>query len=76
MFRVPYDKVALHADKYIVYTAISYGTSLSSHYWKMYLFFLDACGWDDYSYDMETLARIDASWDIISHFINEKIIWN
>jgi len=25
---------------------------------------------------METLARIDASWDIISHFINEKIIWN
>jgi len=71
MFRIPYETVAIEADKYIICMAIEYDSYLVSYYWKMYLFFLDACGWDDRSYDNETIARVDENWDI-----KEKIIWN
>jgi hypothetical protein len=72
MTKIPYDLVAIEADKLIVRMALS-SMYESYHYFRLYLFYLDACGWDEKSFDRETLRRIDAAWD---QFFKIKVIWN
>lgn len=72
MTKIPYDLVALEADKLIVRMALS-SIYDSHHYFKLYLVYLSACGWTEYEFDNETLCRIDAAWDSL---FKPKIIWN
>lgn len=72
MTKIPYDLVALEADKLIVRMALS-SIYDSYHYFRLYLHYLSACGWTEYEFNRETLHRIDAAWD---SFFKPKIIWN
>jgi hypothetical protein len=35
----------------------------------MYLLYINACGWSERDFDLETLSRIDSSWED-NRFIN------
>lgn len=72
MTKVPYDLVAIEADKLIVRMALSSIYDSYRHF-RLYLAYLSACGWTEYEFDRETLIRIDAAWD---QFFRTKIIWN
>jgi len=72
MTKIPYDLVALEADKLIVRMALS-PIYESYVYFRMYLFYLSACGWSEYEFDNETLIRIDEAWD---NLFKQKTIWN
>lgn len=62
MTRVPYEVVAIEADRIIMKMVIASSWDSAFHYWDLYLEFLDACGWSDREFDCETLKRIDAAW--------------
>lgn len=70
--RIPYELISIEADKLIIRSLIS---ELHYYkYYKLYLNFLEACGWTDKEYDEETLKRIDRNWDLL--FKDKFIIWN
>jgi len=73
MVKLPYDLIVLEADKLITGMALSSDFNSSTHYWRKYILYIDACGWTDYEYDLETMLRIDAAWDQISF---KKPTWN
>lgn len=58
--KLPYEQVAFEADKLILKIVTS---SNSIHWRKVYYAFLEATGWNDASFDKETLNRIDKGWD-------------
>ena len=60
--KIPYDLVAIEANKLIVRMALSSYIDYSNNY-KLYLFYIEACGWDDSSFDKELLKRINSNWD-------------
>lgn len=62
MVRLPYEVVALEANRMIVRMALAPTLRLSIHYWQRYIQFITACGWTDREFDKETLRRIDANW--------------
>ena len=66
MSRIPYDIVSIQANILIINMALS----CSNYYWQLYIAYIEACGWSDQEYDIETLHRIDAAWD------NEQQVWN
>lgn len=68
MTRVPYEIVAIEANKIIVKMA----ASSSWDYWEQYIAYIEVCGWTDWEYDLETLKRIDAAWETIRF----RRIWN
>ncbi len=72
MAKIPYDLVAIEADKLIIRMALS-SIYDSYHCFRLYLHYLSACGWTEYEFDNETLCRIDAAWDTI---FGTKIVWN
>lgn len=63
MTRLPYDTIALEAERIIMKMVLAPSWETSHYYWKLYLGYIDACGWDNESYDQELLKRVDASWD-------------
>lgn len=71
MPRVPYEMVALEADRLIIRMVIAPTPRQASYYWELYLGYISACGWTDRELDQETLRRIDAAWDNI-----RRKIWN
>lgn len=73
MVKVSYDLIVLEVDKLITSMALSSDFDSSCHYWNQYIFYIDACGWTDYEYDLETMRRIDLAWDQINI---KKTIWN
>jgi hypothetical protein len=60
MYKVPYDMIAMEADRLVILTIISPQTYLAQYY-----DFLMACGWTDWEFDLETLRRVDAIWERI-----------
>jgi hypothetical protein len=44
------------------FKAISEGADLIDTYDKV-IEFIEACGWDNKTFDEETLKRVDANWD-------------
>lgn len=64
MARLPYEVVALEADRIIVRMALAPTLQLSLKYWRRYIDFITACGWTDRELDKETLRRIDRNWNV------------
>ena len=62
MARVPYEIVSVEADRIIVRMATAPTWELAIYYWKVYLEYIEICGWSDREFDNETLKRIDAAW--------------
>lgn len=71
MARIPYEIVAIEADRLIVRMVLSYEVGLSLYYWELYLGYITACGWTDREFDLETLRRVDAAWENI-----KRHLWN
>ncbi len=65
MSQIPYESVAIEADRLIVKMVLATTWAQMDYYWDVYLVFLDACGWTDKEFDAETLKRIDATWSHI-----------
>lgn len=63
MARVPYEVVAIEADRIIMKMVIASSWDEATYYWDVYLGYITACGWNNKSYDEETLKRVDNSWD-------------
>jgi hypothetical protein len=75
MPRLPYDLVAIEADKILVKMVCA--PSWRAHeFFERYLLFITACGWTDLEFDMETLRRVDAAWDLMARLRERKIILN
>jgi hypothetical protein len=71
--KLPYEIVALEASKLIVRMALSnYSDYYDNH--RLYLGFIEACGWTNTEYDEETMVRIDHAWDF--YLKNKSIVWN
>jgi len=57
--RLPYEVIVMQADRLIIKMVLS---SNPTYYWDQYILLLEACGWTDLEFDMETLRRIDRNW--------------
>lgn len=68
MTKVPYDLIAIEADRLIIRMVLSslYGYT----FYLKYLLYLSACGWTDKEFDLETLRRIDCSWEEKNYLLN------
>lgn len=55
--KLPYDIIVIEAFKLIDDAVISYDSDLSK-----YLDYIEACGWTNLEFDLETLKRIDCNW--------------
>jgi hypothetical protein len=61
MKSIPYEVVAIEADKLIVQIALSsWDTCI---YIQKYILLVTACGWNPDRFDQEMLRRIDRAWD-------------
>lgn len=61
MARIPYEIVAIEANRIIVRMALAPSWE-AYNYWEQYIVFIEVCGWTDFEFDQETLKRIDMSW--------------
>jgi len=61
--RIPYELVAVETE--IILMKIITSDQLE-YWWDYYHAYLEAVGWDDNDFDIETLRRIDESWDNIT----------
>jgi len=57
--KLPYEAFVIQADHLIVQMVIA---SDPIYYWDQYTLLLEACGWTDLEFDLETLRRIDLAW--------------
>ena len=71
MPRIPYEIVAIEANRILIKMAITSSWEESYHFWDLYLEYIDACGWTDREFDRETLRRIDLNWEI-----SKRKVWN
>jgi len=71
MPRVPYEIVAIEAERLIIRMALSPTIRGSIHFWRRYIEYIEACGWTDREFDRETLKRIDAAWESL-----RRQLWN
>ncbi len=71
MLRVPYELVAIEADRLIVRMAVAPTPRQASYYWDLYIVYIEACGWTDREMDLETMRRVDAAWENL-----RRQIWN
>jgi hypothetical protein len=62
MKRLPYDMVIAVATQ-LLNKAASSAEEMRFIYFEEYKKYLESCGWDDSSFDMETLKRIDQNWN-------------
>jgi hypothetical protein len=62
MFRIPYDVIAIEADRLIIKMVIASSREESFHYWNLYLEYIAACGWTNQEFDQEMMRRIDKNW--------------
>ena len=60
MKKIPYDLIAIEADKLISRMVLS---SEEKNYYLIYLLYINACGWSEKDFNSETLSRIDSSWE-------------
>lgn len=60
MKKIPYDLIAIEADKLISRMVLS---SEEKNYYELYLLYINACGWSEKDFDRETLSRIDSAWE-------------
>jgi len=63
MAKLPYDVVALEANKLLDNLYRAKDLDEASAMYDTYVQYLEACGWDDKSFDIESLKRIDKAWD-------------
>ena len=63
MPRIPYEIVAIQADRIIFQMVVAPTMRQTIYYWDLYIDFITACGWTDREFDTETLRRVDAAWE-------------
>ena len=63
MARIPYDIVAIEANKIIKRFYVAKDLCEASNIYREYEQFLGACGWTDTEFDQATMKRVDESWD-------------
>lgn len=73
MARVPYEIVAIEANKIIMKMAASSSWDQAFEYWDQYIAFIESCGWTDKELDLELIKRVDGAWESI---IKIRRIWN
>ena len=61
MKRLPYDMVITIASQ-LLDRAVSSAEEMQALYFEEYKEYLESCGWDDFSFDQESLKRIDQNW--------------
>lgn len=71
MPRIPYEIVAIEANRILIKMVITPSWEESYHFWDLYNEYILACGWTDKEFDQETLRRIDLNWENI-----KRKIWN
>lgn len=71
MPRVAYEIVAVEAERLIIRMALAPTIRQAIHYWRRYVEYIEACGWTDREFDLETLKRIDAAWESL-----RRQLWN
>ena len=62
MPRLPYEVVAVEADRLIIRMVVAPSVEEVYYYWDLYVSYIEACGWTDQEFDKETIKRIDAAW--------------
>ncbi len=62
MNKIPYDLVAIEAEKILLKLLVS---SDKFYYYDYYLNFIKACGWSDSEFDEETLNRVENNWELM-----------
>lgn len=65
MARVAYEIVAVEAERLIIRMALAPSMGQSIYYWRRYIEYIEACGWTDREFDLETLKRIDRTWGLL-----------
>lgn len=63
MARIPYEIVAIEADKLLNKVLSARSIDEMTILYDKYMAYLQATGWDSQSFDQETLIRVDKSWD-------------
>lgn len=70
MARIPYDIVAIEANRIIIKMVLAPSWE-AYYYWELYISYISVCGWTDQEFDAETMRRIDAAWENY-----KRKIWN
>ncbi len=63
MPRIPYDIVAIEANKLTHKMLTATTPEQLNKYYDLYLQYLKATGWDPVSFDQETLNRVNKNWE-------------
>lgn len=63
MPRIPYEMVAIEADKILGKILSTKDPDKISMYYDQYLDYLKATGWTDEEFDRETSKRVDRGWE-------------
>lgn len=71
MPRIPYDIVAIEANKLTNKMMTATTPEQLNKYYELYVQYLTATGWDPISFDQETARRVDEDWED-----KKPVIWN
>ena len=63
MNKIPYDRIAPEIDRLIVKMAQTSSFQELNELIQVFDAYLEACGWDNDSFDKEYMKRIDEGWD-------------
>lgn len=69
MARIPYDSMALEANRFIINMVKASSWEEAFSCWDQYIDFIEKCGWTDREFDLETIKRVDAAWEQIKRRI-------
>jgi hypothetical protein len=70
MARLPYDLVAIEANKLLSKILSARSMDEMTAFYNEYINYLEATGWSSTSFDSETLKRVDANWDTENKELN------
>ena len=67
MQKLPYERIAMEADKLHDKAIMSDNEQDLYDRYKVYLEYLDACGWTHADYELEMSKRVDSGWDDLTN---------
>ena len=63
MARIPYEMVAIEADKILQRVLNAKDSSEAYELYNQYIQYLNACGWNLSDFDRVSLDRVDTGWE-------------
>lgn len=74
MKKIPYDLIAIQADRLVIKAITSPDRKTSHYWWQQYISFLETCGCSTIEFDQEMLRRVDHIWHLL--YQDTFSIWN